>query len=87
MIVIYERPLPLDELQPEDNETLAQFAVDEIARLLATGKIDIEADIEVTFVGDRRVLEDISQLAENGYGEDAFGNNIPLPEKLQYLRR
>jgi hypothetical protein len=33
------------------------------------------------------VLEDIRLLAANGYGEDDFGNNLPLPEKLQYLRR
>ena len=28
------------------------------------------------FTGDRRVLEDIRLLAEHGYGEDRFGNNI-----------
>ena len=39
------------------------------------------------FVGDKRVLADIRLLAECGYGEDKFGNNIALPEKLAYLRR
>jgi hypothetical protein len=33
------------------------------------------------------VLADIVQLAESGYGEDSFGNNVPLPEKLTYLRK
>jgi hypothetical protein len=86
-LVIYERPLPLEELQPDEGESLAQFAVDEIARLLAHGKIDIVSEISVTFEGDRQVLDDLELLAENGYGEDNFGNNIPLPEQLRYLRR
>jgi len=33
------------------------------------------------------VLADIKLLAESGYGEDKLGNNIPLPEKLAYLRQ
>ncbi|MBN2713984.1 MAG: hypothetical protein JXR97_16310 [Planctomycetes bacterium] len=86
-LVIYERPIPLDKVKPDSGETLNQFAVDEITRLLAIGKIDIESDVKVTFIGDRRVLNDIKLLAENGYGEDAFGNNIPLPQKLTYLRK
>jgi len=44
-------------------------------------------EIMATFYGDRRVIEDIRLLAENGYGEDDFGNNLPLPAKLQYLRK
>jgi hypothetical protein len=44
-------------------------------------------DITVAFAGDQRVLEDIRLLAENGYGEDDFGNNLPLPPKLSYLRK
>ena len=39
------------------------------------------------FRGDRRVLEDLQLLASNGYGEDAYGNNIALPDELSYLRR
>ena len=31
--------------------------------------------------------EDIALLAESGYGEDDFGNNIPLPDRLRYLRQ
>lgn len=86
-IVIYERPLPIEELHPQENESLSQFIVDEIAHLLALGKIDIESDLTVTFVGDTRVLHDIRILAESGYGEDNFGNNTPLPKELAYLRR
>jgi hypothetical protein len=84
--VIYESPLPLEDLAPDEGETLSQFAVDEITRMLAMGKIDIRSEITVTFRGDKRVLADIRLLAEHGYGEDAFGHNIPLPEKLAYLR-
>ena len=44
-------------------------------------------DYDVTFIGDKRVLNDLQLLAEHGYGEDNFGNNIPLPKELSYLRR
>jgi hypothetical protein len=33
------------------------------------------------------VLGDLQLLASNGYGEDAYGNNIALPDELSYLRR
>jgi len=36
--------------------------------------------------GDKRVLDDIRLLAENGYGEDDSGNNIDLAPELGYLR-
>jgi hypothetical protein len=51
------------------------------------GQIDISIEMKAQFVGDKRVLDDIQVLAETGYGEDSFGNNIPLPKKLSYLRR
>jgi hypothetical protein len=50
------------------------------------GKIDIGIDMTVQFVGDKRVLADIQLLADHGYGEDNFGNNVALPKKLAYLR-
>lgn len=56
-----------------------------ITRLLALGKIDIVMPLFVTFIGDKRALHDIEILAETGYGEDANGNNIPLPEEISYL--
>lgn len=40
----------------------------------------------VRFQGDIRVLEDIRTLADSGYGEDKFGNNIVLPKSLSYLK-
>ncbi|MHC4646079.1 MAG: hypothetical protein ACYTBJ_11290 [Planctomycetota bacterium] len=86
-LVIYERPLQLPEEPARKEGTLLEKITDEMARLLALGKIDVDSDLTVTFVGDKRVLADIKLLAENGYGEDNFGNNIPLPEKLVYLRR
>ena len=58
-----------------------------MAQLLALGKIDVDSKATVQFEGDKRVLAGIKLLAENGYGEDKFGNNIPLPEELVYLRR
>ena len=67
--------------------TLLQQVNDKVGQLLALGKIDIDIDLTATFIGDKRVLADIKLLAESGYGEDQFGNNIPLPEELVYLRR
>ena len=57
------------------------------ALLQAKGQLDIRTDLTVTFMGDKRVLSDVDALARNGYGEDAFGNNVVLPKTLSYLRR
>jgi hypothetical protein len=86
-LVIYEQPLHLPEGLTRKDGTLLEQVIDEIAQLLAIGKIDVDADLKVTFIGDKRVLEDIKLLSEYGYGEDKFGNNVTLPEKLEYLRR
>ncbi len=86
-LVIYEQPLRLPEEPAAKEGTLLEKVTDEMTRLLALGKIDVDTDLTVTFVGDKRVLADIKLLAENGYGEDNSGNNVPLPEKLAYLRR
>jgi hypothetical protein len=87
-IVIYQRVLPI---QPPDEcdegRTAMQYILDEVNRLQSIGVIDIEAEIRVAFVGDKRVLGDLKLLAESGYGEDNFGNNVPLPKELSYLRR
>jgi hypothetical protein len=56
-------------------------------RNLPLGEIKSLSDETATEYITRRVLEDIKLLADNGYGEDDFGNNLPLPEKLSYLRR
>jgi hypothetical protein len=86
-LVLYERNLAVEAIALHDDEGLPEFVVRALTQLLSTGKIDMEMDVTVTFVGDRRVLEDIKLLAENGYGEDDFGNNLPLPEELAYLRK
>ncbi len=88
-IVIYENPLPIREFKPLelDEELFSQLVLTEITRLLAMGKLDIESELEITFTGDTRVLNDLEILVNNGYGEDEFGNNIPLPIELAYLKR
>jgi hypothetical protein len=86
-VVLYEQPLPPIESQLGEGQPVLSFIVDAVARLQALGKIDIVTNVTATFRGDRRVLRDLQLLAANGYGEDAYGNNIALPEELSYLRR
>ena len=88
-IVIYENPLPIREFKPLelDEDLFSQLVLTEITRLLAMGKLDIESELQITFTGDVRVLQDLEILVKNGYGEDEFGNNIPLPIELSYLKR
>ena len=86
-LILYEQPLDLPEETVRKEGTLLQKVIDEMARLLAMGKIDVDAKLRATFVGDKRVLKAIELLAESGYGEDQFGNNVSLPEELAYLRR
>ncbi|MFP4362738.1 MAG: HPr family phosphocarrier protein [Spirochaetia bacterium] len=86
-IVNYCANFNFDELEPQRDESLPEFAKRSIAHFLALGQIDIRTDLTVKFRGDKRVLEDLKLLAENGYGEDDFGNNIVLPKELGYLRR
>lgn len=86
-IIIYEHPLNIEERAPQSDARVIEQVTDEIAKLQATGKIDIGTEIRAVFTGDKRVLEDIKLLAENGYGEDNSGNNISLPGRLTYLRQ
>ncbi|MCP4396492.1 MAG: hypothetical protein GY801_04140 [bacterium] len=91
LVVKHQEILPEDleikglekpELTPED----VRGAMNQvIARVLAIGKIDILMPVSVTFIGDRRPLKDIEILAKGGYGEDAQGNNVPLPKEISYL--
>lgn len=85
-LVVYQQPLQLsDEFSQEG--IILEIVTQEIARLQATGQVDIKTDLKITFIGDKRVLTDIVLLAKSGYGEDNFGNNIALPKELAYLRR
>jgi hypothetical protein len=83
---MYEQPFELPQRICGAEGTLLEKVISETGRLLAMGKIDISIDMTVQFVGDKRVLSDIQLLAEHGYGEDNFGNNVALPKKLAYLR-
>jgi hypothetical protein len=86
-LVLYEQPLELPERTCTGEGTLLEKVTSETAKLLAMGKIDIGIDVTAQFVGDKRVLSDIKLLADHGYGEDHYGNNVPLPKQLAYLRR
>ncbi|MHC4143645.1 MAG: HPr family phosphocarrier protein [Planctomycetota bacterium] len=86
-LILYEQPLRLPQEPACREGTLLEQVIDEMARLLAMGKIDVDAKLTAKFIGDKRVLAAIELLAESGYGEDNFGNNIALPEELAYLRR
>jgi len=86
-LILYEQPLQLPDEPTGKEGTRLEKVTDEMARLLAMGKIDVDVNLTATFIGDKRVLADIKLLAESGYGEDKFGNNVPLSEKLGYLRR
>ena len=86
-LILYEQPLKLPEQPAQKEGKLLEKVIDEVARLLAMGKIDVDAQLMARFIGDKRVLAAIELLAESGYGEDKFGNNVALPERLAYLRR
>jgi len=86
-LILYEQPLQLPAESSGGSGTILQRVTDKMGQLLALGKIDIDVNLTARLVGDKRVLADIKLLAESGYGEDQFGNNIPLPEELVYLRR
>lgn len=86
-LVLYDRNLGLEGFGLRTDESLPELVTRALTGMLTMGKIDVEMEIMATFYGDRRVLEDIRLLAQNGYGEDDFGNNLPLPAKLQYLRK
>jgi hypothetical protein len=86
-IIFYDTDIPEEEFKPVEGETLADLIGRYIKQLMSLSKIDVRCDLTVTFRGDNRALADIKLLAENGYGEDKFGNNIVLPPDLAFLRR
>ena len=86
-IINYSTEFSLPDLKSINEETLGEFANRAIAYLLAQGKIDLKTDMTVSFKGDKRVLADLEILADCGYGEDSYGNNVVLPKELSYIRR
>ena len=86
-IILYDSKLSFDDIEPIENESISDLACRYIKHYMSTGKIDIRSELMVGFRGDSRALIDLKVLAENGYGEDKFGNNIVLPSELSYLRR
>ena len=85
-IIIYQQPLHLSDEFSRDG-ILLETVTKEIAKLQATGQLDIKTELCIAFIGDKRVLSDLELLAKSGYGEDHFGNNITLPKNLAYLHR
>ncbi|MDP6634006.1 MAG: hypothetical protein QGG42_03840 [Phycisphaerae bacterium] len=86
-MMIYAQPMVLRDAPVNENGTLLECVIDEIAHLQATGKIDINVELTIKFRGDKRVLNDLKLLADHGYGEDNLGNDVVLPNELAYLRR
>ncbi len=86
-IILYDSHLPFEDIQPFEGETMTDLASRCIKHFMSIAKMDVNSDLSITFRGDNRALNDIKVLAENGYGEDKFGNNIVLPQELSYLRR
>jgi len=86
-IILYSGALPFEELTPNEEEDFTDFVKRALAYFLAQGLIDIRIEMHVKFVGDKYVLDDIAILAESGYAEDSFGNDVMLPAKLAYLKR
>jgi len=85
-IILYDTNLSFHDLEPADSENMAAFASRYIKHFMSIAKIDIRSDLKIKFYGDNRALNDLKILAENGYGEDKYGNNIVLPPELSYLR-
>lgn len=86
-IILYEKNLSMKGNLPDKEECPEEFFKRIITLFLASGKIDIKSNLYVNFHGDKRVIHDLKVLAEAGYGEDKYGNNIMLPLELVYLKR
>ncbi|MBT3275006.1 MAG: hypothetical protein HN368_17760, partial [Spirochaetales bacterium] len=85
-IILYDTDLTFEEFSPDEDETLINFVSRYIRHYMSVSKIDIQGDFTAVFRGDNRALIDLKLLAENGYGEDRYGNNIVLPPELSHLR-
>ena len=86
-IILYDNKLAFNDIDPIENESVSDLACRYVKHYMSLSKIDVKSELKVTFRGDSRALLDLQVLAENGYGEDKYGNNIVLPPELSYLRR
>ena len=86
-LIMYDNEFTCNNLSPIEDESMVEYIKRWLANCLAMGRIDIWINEQVRFIGDKRILADIKLLADHGYGEDSFGNNIVLPKELSYLRR
>ena len=86
-IILYDTGLLFNEFEPEVDETMINYVCRYIRHYMSIGKIDVQSTMTATLKGDNRALLDLKLLAESGYGEDRYGNNIVLPQELVYLRR
>lgn len=86
-IVIYDTDLSFEGIDDSPERTVSELATRFIRHYMSIGKLDVESDLTVKFVGDNRALKDLEILANNGYGEDRMGNNVVLPDELGYLAR
>ncbi|MFW5694859.1 MAG: HPr family phosphocarrier protein [Alkalispirochaeta sp.] len=86
-IIMYDTDLSFDELNVEQDTTMADLVARAVRHFMSIAKVDVQSDITVRFVGDSRALKDLEILAKHGYGEDRMGNNVVLPNELSYLSR
>ncbi|MBN1647809.1 MAG: hypothetical protein JW874_07240 [Spirochaetales bacterium] len=85
-IILYDHSIDCSEISYEEYDTFGHALMAISKHYLATGVLDINSDIMVTFRGDNRAISDLQVLSRSGYGEDIFGNNTMLPPELRYLR-
>ena len=85
-LVLYDHDIDFNVVAGSEDNTVGETLLTLIKHYMAVGKLDINAPIKVKFRGDSRAIDDLKILAENGYGEDNYGNNIMLPPELSYLR-
>lgn len=84
-VIVYNKKW--DEIEIKSEESFIEYVKRAFTLLLASGNIDIKMDLNIKYIGDKRSLDDIELLAKHRYGEDLYGNNIPLPKNLSYLKR
>ncbi len=85
IVRVLRYPIPVADIVSRHTGTLNEVVRAVIISLTAKRHLDLAVEVKVLFRGDIRVLNDIRILADNGYGENEYGANIPLPTELGYL--